>query len=116
MKFYVFFPLTNFIKFFKFNNLNFYNFFLNDLKFKKFSSKLSILKYFNIYNSNFLQISQNVLKIKFLYFEYLRQKIFKFIEDSHFSDILIRYISSISNMKTGLFINRCLKDQLTYNE
>lgn len=77
-----------------------------------FKSKVSVYKYLNI--SSF----DNLLSthVKLLKFRKLKYKLLRFIEDSLFSDVLVRLTESVGNCKTIISINKSLREQLTVYE
>lgn len=117
--FYSFFFLWNFVLFAP--NLNF--FFLNSSSTSFFSyslgiwelffkNKVFVYKYLNISNFNYLNLNYS----KLLKFRKLKYKVLKFIEDSLFSDILVRLTESVTGNKTIVSVNKSLKEQLTAHE
>ena len=87
---------------------NFYNLFFKN----KFIKNNVLLNYLNISNLNFLKLNTKKYSIK----KKIQLKVFKFIEDLHFSDTLVRLVESVSNMKTLILINRSLLQQLSFYE
>lgn len=112
-KFLLFFPFSNILINLNYNKLNFFNTLTSNKILKKlFKNNFLIFKYFNFFNFNIYHNSF----IKTHYCRVLKFKIYKFLKDSQFSDLLVRLVENISNFKTLIFINRSLYEQLTFKE
>ena len=87
---------------------NFYNLFFKN----KFIKNNILLNYLNISNFDSLKLNTK----KYIIEKKIQLKVFKFIEDLHFSDTLVRLVESVSKMKTLILINRSLLQQLSFYE
>lgn len=117
--FYSFFFLWNFLLFtpslnFLFLNSSLSNFFNYSTKLWEsfFKNKICVYKYLNISNADTLRFNYT----KLLKFRKLKYKVLKFIEDSLFSDILVRLTESVTGGKSIVSVNKSLKEQLTVYE
>jgi hypothetical protein len=112
-KFFLFFPFSNILINLNSSRVNFFNTLSSNIILKKlFKNNFLIYKYFNFFNFNI----HNYAFVKTYKYKILQQKMYKFLKDSQFSDLLVRFVEYISKSKTLIFINRSLYQQLTFDE
>ena len=87
---------------------NVYNLFVKG----SLANNVILSKYLNISNYDFMRFNRTHIS----FFKRLRRKVFRFVDDLHFSDTLVRLVESVSKMKTLIFVNRSLKQQLSFYE
>jgi hypothetical protein len=109
----LFFPFSNILINLNLNRINYFNMLSsNNILNKLLKNNILIFRYFNFFNSN-VYINSFV---KTYFCKILKKKIYKFLKDSQFSDLLVRFVEYVSKSRTLIFINRSLYQQLTFNE
>lgn len=105
--------MSNLYIYFNSNTVDFFNIFLSKNILKNFfKNNFLIFKYINFFNFySIINSHSDVFRYKVFKF-----KVYRFIKDSHFSDLLVRFVEYISKLKALIYINKSLYQQLTFDE